>query len=228
MSEPSSPCREPLGCMAALTSMSTVTPRTTTTTFGDVAGNGSPSWRSASGGTKGGRRAARCGSGGTTLCARPSWGSICTKRTSGSDHASDSSRAIRLRPMTSAQPSMRSEANLMSSSTTVLTKPTTSSPRSACCSRHCALRGLYVIEDLHTSYWPQFGGAVPAPDASAVGLVKQLVDEVQALDETYDRRPQWGPRPDGRDVGSNSLHVYPGIVFIEKASAAVAARSSAP
>ena len=89
-------------------------------------------------------------------------------------------------------------------------------------------RGLYVIEDLHTSYWPQFGGAIPAPDASAVGLVKQLVDEVQALDETYDRRPQWGPRPDGRDVGSNSLHVYPGIVFIEKASAAVAARSSAP
>ena len=39
---------------------------------------------------------------------------------------------------------------------------------------------LYVIEDLHTSYWPGWGGASPAPEGSAVTLVRGLVDAVQA------------------------------------------------
>jgi len=77
--------------------------------------------------------------------------------------------------------------------------------------------GLYVIEDLHTSYWEQCAGAVPAPHESAVGLTKQLVDEVQALDETYIRRPQWGPPPEVEGLPTEAVHVYPGIVFIEKA-----------
>jgi hypothetical protein len=78
--------------------------------------------------------------------------------------------------------------------------------------------GLYVIEDLHTSYWPKFGGAVPAPDDSAVALTKQLVDEVQALDEIYTRKPHWGGPPEVEGLATGAVHVYPGIVFIEKAS----------
>ena len=77
--------------------------------------------------------------------------------------------------------------------------------------------GIYVIEDMHTSYWEQFGGADPAPDATSVGLAKRLVDEVQALDEVYERKPQWGARPDTGAAKSAAIHVYPGIVFIEKA-----------
>jgi hypothetical protein len=33
---------------------------------------------------------------------------------------------------------------------------------------------IYVIEDLHTSYWPMFGGGVPAPATSAIGLIRAL------------------------------------------------------
>jgi glycosyltransferase involved in cell wall biosynthesis/MoaA/NifB/PqqE/SkfB family radical SAM enzyme len=35
--------------------------------------------------------------------------------------------------------------------------------------------GIYVIEDLHTSYWPNFGGGQDKPDTT-VGLLKGLVD----------------------------------------------------
>jgi hypothetical protein len=76
--------------------------------------------------------------------------------------------------------------------------------------------GMYVIEDLHTSYWEQYGGAVPAPATSGVGLIKRLVDEVQAFDEVYARRPDWGGHADVEGIEVGAIHVYPGIVFIEK------------
>ena len=76
---------------------------------------------------------------------------------------------------------------------------------------------LYVIEDLHTSYWEHCDGAVPAPPDSAIGLTKHLVDEVQALDETFTRKRQWGPPPEVEGLPTNAVHVYPGIVFIERA-----------
>ncbi len=66
--------------------------------------------------------------------------------------------------------------------------------------------GLYVIEDLHTS-WPKFAGAVLAPDDSAVRLTKLLVDEVQALDEIYARRPDWAHRLRLKDWRRARSHV---------------------
>ncbi len=42
---------------------------------------------------------------------------------------------------------------------------------------HVAPGGIYVIEDLHTSYWPSFGGGVGKPD-TAVEFLKGLVDIV--------------------------------------------------
>jgi hypothetical protein len=76
-------------------------------------------------------------------------------------------------------------------------------------------RSLYVIEDLHTSYWEGWGGGLPAPDSTAVGLTRRLVDEVQARDEMFERkRDRARPVQELDSVGS--LHVYPGIAFIEK------------
>jgi len=77
---------------------------------------------------------------------------------------------------------------------------------------------LYVIEDLHTSYWPGYGGAVPAPADTAVGFTKSLLDAVQARDATFTFdtwRSTDRPVADVKDVGA--VHVYPGIVFIQKA-----------
>jgi hypothetical protein len=79
--------------------------------------------------------------------------------------------------------------------------------------------GLYIIEDLCTSYYASFGGADPPPRSSAVGLVQHLVDCVQAEDPTFVRRPELGARSEPRHSGVRSVHVYPGIAFIEKSNA---------
>lgn len=77
---------------------------------------------------------------------------------------------------------------------------------------------LYVFEDLHTSYWREYGGGIPAPTGTAVGLVKTLVDAVQACDRTFDRKTKWGERPSTAYSDVIGLHVYPGICFIVKSA----------
>lgn len=76
--------------------------------------------------------------------------------------------------------------------------------------------GLYVIEDLSTSYYPGHGGGDPAPLGSAVGLLQSLVDGVQANDLTFTRKPTWGQRSAPRHANVAELHVYPGVAFIQK------------
>ncbi|MEP7112845.1 MAG: hypothetical protein ABI862_06240 [Ilumatobacteraceae bacterium] len=77
---------------------------------------------------------------------------------------------------------------------------------------------LYVIEDLHTSYWDSAGGARVAPESTAVGLAKDLIDAVQVQDPTFVRRPDRGQPPEVIDVNVAELHVYPGICFIVKSA----------
>jgi Methyltransferase domain len=81
--------------------------------------------------------------------------------------------------------------------------------------------GLYVIEDLSTSYYPSFGGDNPAPPTTGIGLLQSLVESVQAQDPTFVEHPEWGDRPIPVDRGVAAVHVYPGIAFIEKASCGV-------
>jgi hypothetical protein len=61
--------------------------------------------------------------------------------------------------------------------------------------------GLYVLEDLETAYWESYEGGPPGTPGTGVALAKEFLDDVNI-----------GPRPVA------SLHAYPGIVFIEKAS----------
>lgn len=39
--------------------------------------------------------------------------------------------------------------------------------------------GVYIVEDLHTAYWPQFQGGLRRP-GSFVELAKDLIDELNA------------------------------------------------
>lgn len=47
--------------------------------------------------------------------------------------------------------------------------------------------GYYVIEDLHTAYWPEFGGELPPGSAAtSIGLLKDLLDELHRCEYEHD------------------------------------------
>lgn len=70
--------------------------------------------------------------------------------------------------------------------------------------------GVYVIEDLQTSYWRQYGGQLPeSAEATSMEMIKRLLDGLHHA---------WIP---GRKVSQldrsiSAIHAYPGIVFIQK------------
>ena len=70
--------------------------------------------------------------------------------------------------------------------------------------------GIYLAEDLHTSYWPEYGGGPPGT-ATFLERVKALVDDVNAWD-AHGVVPvtQWTRTIRG-------LHVYDKVVVLEKA-----------
>lgn len=72
--------------------------------------------------------------------------------------------------------------------------------------------GIYVIEDVQTSYWPKWGGSLDRHDpTSTMALVKDLVDGlnwVEFLDEDY--------TPSYSDLHVRAVHAYHNLVFIEK------------
>lgn len=77
--------------------------------------------------------------------------------------------------------------------------------------------GLYIIEDLHTAYWPRFGGGYRVPE-SAVELGKQLVDDLHGWH--HDEPAALVPR---QQLGG--VHFHDSMVVIEKvARAAPSAR----
>jgi hypothetical protein len=77
--------------------------------------------------------------------------------------------------------------------------------------------GFYAIEDIHTSYWPSFGGGDNPVDETALELSKALLADVQHNDRTFLRHPEWGPAarwsksPDVAEV-----RVIPGLMVAIK------------
>lgn len=71
--------------------------------------------------------------------------------------------------------------------------------------------GLYVIEDLQTSYWPGWGGNPDDPDDPLITttFVKSLVDGLH-----HQERP--GHEATDTDLSVVGLHVHHNIAFIEK------------
>lgn len=68
--------------------------------------------------------------------------------------------------------------------------------------------GLYVIEDLHTAYWPVWGGGHRRA-GTAIELVKSMIDDMHAW---YHDAPTRTPAK--TDIAA--IHVYDSMVFIEK------------
>jgi hypothetical protein len=72
-------------------------------------------------------------------------------------------------------------------------------------------RGLYIVEDTHTSYWPGFGGGLREP-ASFIEFAKDLIDRMHSW---YTEDDQGFPlHPMAREIGG--IRFYDSLVVIEK------------
>lgn len=71
--------------------------------------------------------------------------------------------------------------------------------------------GVYVIEDLHTSYWPKWEGGLRQP-GTGIEIVKALIDDMHAWYHTEDEG--WASRD---EIGS--ILIADSIVAIRKTSA---------
>lgn len=72
-------------------------------------------------------------------------------------------------------------------------------------------RGLYIVEDVHTSYWPGFGGGFREP-ASFVEFAKDLIDRMHSWYTEDDAG--FPPHPLARQIGG--IRFYDSLVVIEK------------
>ena len=72
-------------------------------------------------------------------------------------------------------------------------------------------RGLYIVEDVHTSYWPGFGGGLREP-ASFIEFAKDLIDRMHSW---YTEDDAGFPlHPLAREIGG--IRFYDSLVVIEK------------
>lgn len=69
--------------------------------------------------------------------------------------------------------------------------------------------GIYMVEDMHTSYWPQWGGGVTVED-SFVNRSKKLIDELNAVHTKGELKPTEFTRT------TESISFYDSIVVFEK------------
>jgi cephalosporin hydroxylase len=75
---------------------------------------------------------------------------------------------------------------------------------------HTTANGVYLIEDLHTSYWEEFGGGYKKP-GSFIEYSKDFVDQVNAFHSKSDLHTVT------HFTGTaHSLHYYDSVLVIEK------------
>ncbi len=75
---------------------------------------------------------------------------------------------------------------------------------------HLAENGIYICEDIHTSYWPDFGGGYGKED-TFVDYSKQFIDRLHAR---YSLSPDLEPDDLTRFIGA--VHYHDSVVVIEK------------
>ncbi|MFE6747703.1 hypothetical protein ACFVGM_17740 [Kitasatospora purpeofusca] len=74
--------------------------------------------------------------------------------------------------------------------------------------------GLYVIEDLQTSYWPGFGGSSErlGDPTTSMGFLKQLLDGLNHAEH----EPPTAHRPSGTDRTLAGAHFYHNLAILDK------------
>ena len=77
--------------------------------------------------------------------------------------------------------------------------------------QHIANDGIYICEDLHTSYWSGFGGGLRR-EGSFIEFSKQLIDQLNAW---HTRDPEQF-EVDDFTLSAHSMHFYDSMLVIEK------------
>ena len=75
---------------------------------------------------------------------------------------------------------------------------------------HIAANGVYLCEDLHTSYWEEFGGGLRQPQ-TFIEFSKRLIDKLNAFHSRDDELIA-----DGYTASTQSMHYYDSMLVIEK------------
>ena len=76
---------------------------------------------------------------------------------------------------------------------------------------HVAPDGVYLCEDLHTSYWEEFGGSYRAP-GSFIEYSKAYIDQLNA----WSARQKDQLKVNDFTRSTHSMHYYPSVLVIEK------------
>ena len=80
---------------------------------------------------------------------------------------------------------------------------------------HVISGGYYVIEDLHTSYWPEFGGNI-ANESNTMAYLGRRLHDLNHWGATHKRAPK-DRRRSTVDIGLAGMHFHRSICFLEKA-----------
>jgi hypothetical protein len=78
---------------------------------------------------------------------------------------------------------------------------------------HLKSGGIYVIEDVQTSYWPKYGGTSADFNSAltTMGYFKRLADGLNWVE--YDR-PGYMPRDTDKMI--TGIHFHHNIIFVER------------
>lgn len=80
-------------------------------------------------------------------------------------------------------------------------------------SRSLYSNGVYIIEDLTTSYWPKFSGGYQKP-GTTVNYLKKLIDYLNR--DALDHERAGKLRKGLRSISLQSMHFYPMMCFLYK------------
>jgi hypothetical protein len=73
--------------------------------------------------------------------------------------------------------------------------------------------GVYLVEDLHTSYWDEFGGGYRKP-GTFIEHAKTLIDSLHA----WHSRDEHSFRVDDHTTSVRGMHVYDSVIVFDKGS----------
>jgi hypothetical protein len=76
---------------------------------------------------------------------------------------------------------------------------------------HLKIGGVYLVEDLHTSYWPEYGGGLRV-EPSFIEWVKARIDDVNAY---HSRQPEFEATNWTRSIAG--IHLYDSVAVFDKA-----------